>query len=219
MSSKVGEYWRRDADGLSARRLDLAWSTAWPPSWPWRLGLLWVFVWPSSRQLDSLMSTSYFLAAFMMRFQAASFSLSVMPSTWSNRATAFRKCLASVSGSLCSFVNANTLSGSLSFCAVLRPSLCFRNLGAVGSGALEPPGFLYVLLRGFLLLVVVDTDAPLQAGCGLFAVALPEIGADGIQGWGQQQPSSPCGRLRSAAATDRRQSTGNLIGRRYAMLL
>jgi hypothetical protein len=57
--------------------------------------------------------------------------------------------------------------------------------------------------------LVVDTEAPLQLNDGPFAVALPEI-AEGIQGWRQQQSSSSRGGLRSAAATDQRQSAEKL---------
>src|SRR6185437_5165766 len=65
---------------------------------------------PSSCQLFSWTSTPYFLAAFLIRSQASSRSLSETPSTWSKRAIALRTWLAFSIGSLRSFGNAYWLS-------------------------------------------------------------------------------------------------------------
>ena len=74
-----------------------------------------------SRQSLADTPTSYFLAAARIFFHALSRSASVTPSTWSNRAMAFRTCLASLSGSFRSSGKAKFASDIRFFWAVLRP--------------------------------------------------------------------------------------------------
>jgi hypothetical protein len=61
-------------------------------------------------------------AAASIRFQAWSRSSSVTPSTWSNRAIAFRTCRASLMTSFLWEGKAKSASGRRSFAAVLSPS-------------------------------------------------------------------------------------------------
>src|SRR6185437_1446080 len=74
-------------------------------------------------QLSSATSTSKCRAAFLMLANAWSRSSSVTPLTWSNRASAFCTCEASVSGSLRLPGNAYALSGS-SFRSLADNSPC-----------------------------------------------------------------------------------------------
>ena len=80
------------------------------------------------------------LAAARIRFHARSRSASLTPSTWSNRAIALRTCRASVSGSLRSLGNANSLSAQPVLLRGAHALAAARDVLAAGPGALRLPG-------------------------------------------------------------------------------